>query len=104
MSETIDDLTMNEEVDGVLLTRELAKEILTRGAWATILYRYQQFDQTSGDWGPEQYALHRYQKRQGNFKLRSKFNISNREQAQKIAHTLQGWLHDEMVIPGKTKN
>ncbi len=95
MSETIDDLTVNEEVDGVLLTKELAKEILTRGAWTTILYRYQQLDQTSGEFGQEQFTLHRYQKRQGSYKLRSKFNISNREQAKKIAAILTGWLHDQ---------
>ncbi|OQX18043.1 MAG: hypothetical protein BWK76_08820 [Desulfobulbaceae bacterium A2] len=92
MSETIDELTVNDEVDGVLQTKELAKEILTRGAWTTILYRYQQLDQASGNFGPEQFTLHRYQKRQGSYKLRSKFNISNREQAQKIATILTNWL------------
>ena len=45
MSDTIDGLTVNYEEDGVLKSKELAKEVLTKGAWTTIMYQYQDWDQ-----------------------------------------------------------
>lgn len=94
MSETVDDLTVNFEEDGVVVTKELDKVVLTKGAWATLLFRYQDWDRAKEEYGPEKYTIRRYQKRYGEYKQKSKFNISSREQAQKIIETLQGWVKD----------
>ncbi len=94
MAETIDELTVEYVEDGVTTVKELDKEILTKGAWSTIIYRYQDLDRKSGDYGPDKYTIRRYQKRDGEYKLKSKFNISSRDQAEKIIGALQGWFGD----------
>ncbi len=92
MAETIDELTIEYVEDGVTTTKELDKVVLTRGAWSTILYRYQDWDRRKEEYGPEKYSIRRYQKRNGEFRQQSKFNISNKEQAQQIIEALQNWI------------
>ncbi|MBN2808812.1 MAG: hypothetical protein JXR80_04895 [Deltaproteobacteria bacterium] len=92
MAETIDEITMNYEEDGQLVVKELDKEILTRGAWTTIVFRYQQWDKKKEDFGDDLYTIRRYRKVKGNYMQQSKFNISNREQAGKIIAALQKWI------------
>ena len=94
MAETIDEITLNYEEDGQLLVKELDKEILTRGAWTTIVFRYQQWDKKTSDFGKDLYTIRRYRKVGGNYMQQSKFNISNREQATKIIAALQKWISD----------
>ena len=60
MAETIDDLTVNYEEDGVMLTKELDKVILTRGAWTTIIFRFVQWDPKKDAYSPDRYAIRRY--------------------------------------------
>jgi len=95
MSSNVEDLTVNYEEDGVELVKELDKVILTKGAWTTILFRYQNLNRSTGEFGPEMYSIRRYQKRQGNYIPKSKFNISNAKQAEKIANSLQNWIKDQ---------
>lgn len=92
MAEKIEDLTIDYEEGGVQLVKELDKIVLSRGAWATILFRYQEWDARSGDFGPEKYTIRRYQKRYGEFKQKSKFNISSKDQAVKLVEALQKWI------------
>lgn len=92
MSATVDELTINYEEEGQLLVKETGKEILSKGAWTTILFRYQNWDKAKGEFGKEMFTIRRYQKRQGAYIPKSKFNISSREQAEKIVTALQGWL------------
>jgi hypothetical protein len=91
MSTAPEDLSVNYEEDGVLLVKELDKEILSKGAWTTILFRYQNLDKKTGDYGKEMYSIRRYQKRGGSFIPKTKFNISSPEQARKIIDALQRW-------------
>ncbi len=92
MAETIDDLTVNYEEDGVLLTKELDKVILTRGAWTTILFRFVQWDPKKDAYGPDRYAIRRYKKSGDTYRVQSKFAISSRDQAKKIIDALAGWI------------
>lgn len=94
MSTTIEDLTINYEEEGVLIVKETGKEVLSKGAWTTILYRYQNLDRKTGEYGKEMYTIRRYQKRQGEYIPKSKFNISSAEQAKKIIAALSGWLNE----------
>jgi len=94
MSANIDDLTVNYTEDGVLVVKELDKEVLTKGAWSTILFRYQDWDRQKGEYGPEKYTIRRYKKRGGEYMQKSKFNISSRDQARRIVDTLQKWIED----------
>lgn len=95
MAASIEDLTINYEEDGLLLVKETGKEVLSKGAWTTILFRYSNLDRKTGDFGKEMYTIRRYQKRSGEYMMKSKFNISSAEQAKKIITTLQGWLDEK---------
>lgn len=72
--------------------KELDKVILSRGAWTTILYRYQELERAKGQMSGDKYSIRRYQKRNGEYQQKSKFNISSRDQAQAIVEALNGWL------------
>lgn len=92
MNETVDDLTVNYEENGQLLVKELDKVILSRGAWATIIFRYQELNLESDTYGPDKFVITRYQKRAGEYKRQSKFNISSVDQARKIVAAFTNWL------------
>jgi len=94
MSSTIEELTINYEEGGLLVVKELDKEVLTKGAWTTIIFRYQQWDNKKDDYGPEKYMIRRYRKMNGEYRAQSKFNISSPDQARKIIATLTKWVDD----------
>jgi hypothetical protein len=95
MAERVEDLTVTYTEDGIETTRELDKVILSKGSWATVLFRYQDWDRAKQDYGQERFTLRRYQKRGGEYRQQSKFNISSRAQAQALVEALQRWLADE---------
>jgi len=92
MSATVEDLTINYEENGQLVVKEVDKAVLTKGAWATVLFRYQEWLPANDGYGPDKYMICRYKKSGGEYRRQSKFTISSAEQARKIIETLQGWL------------
>ena len=95
MSATIEDLSIEYVEDGVVTVKELDKVVLTKGAWCTILYKLQSWNRSKEEYGPISYSIRRYQKREGSYQQRSKFNISSVEQAQKIIDHLGKWLGED---------
>ena len=91
MAENIEELTIRYEEEGVLIVKEIDKEVLSKGSWTTILYRYQEYDQSTQEYGPDKFTIRRYQKRNGQYQTKSKFNISSTAQAQKIIEVLTRW-------------
>ena len=91
MSATIDDITIAFSEDGIEKTKELDKQILSKGAWTTILFRYQDWDNTKQNFGAVKYTIRRYQKRNEQYWQKSKFNISSNDQARKIIEALSKW-------------
>jgi len=94
MASTVDEITINYKEDDLLIVKELDKEILSKGAWATIMFRYQQLDRKTKEYGNELYTIRRYQKRGDSYNQKSKFNISSKDQAGKIVATLQKWMQE----------
>lgn len=92
MAETIDEITVNYLEEGVQTVKELDKVILSKGAWTTIIFKYQDLDRKKNEFGPEKFTIRRYQKRNGQYQPKSKFNISSVDQAQKIIEALNGWI------------
>jgi hypothetical protein len=94
MAETVDEITIDwkDEQSGQQLVKQVKKEVLTSGAWSTIMFMYQDFDKKSGDFGPKKIRVARYQKRGGKFIPQSKFNISSARQAKQIVGIIQAWL------------
>jgi len=94
MASDISEITVNYEEDGVLVVKELEKEVLSKGTWTTIMFKYQQWDKNKNDYGPVLFTIRRYQKRNDEYWQRSKFNISSKEQAQKIIDVLVKWIKE----------
>lgn len=94
MASDISEITVNYEEDGVLVVKELEKEVLSKGTWTTIMFKYQQWDKSKSDYGPVLFTIRRYQKRNDEYWQRSKFNISSKEQAQKIIDVLVKWIKE----------
>jgi hypothetical protein len=92
MAETVDDLTISYEDGGVETVKELDKKILSKGAWATVIYRYQDWEPAKNQYSQDRFSIRRYQKRNGEYQQKSKFNISSEKQAQELIEALQGWL------------
>jgi hypothetical protein len=95
MAETVDEITMNYFENGQQLVKELDKVILTKGAWSTILFKYQDWDRQKNDFGPVKFSVRRYQKREGTYRPKSKFNISSVDQAQKLIEGLNNWIKED---------
>lgn len=94
MAETVDEITMNYFENGQQLVKELDKVILTKGAWSTILFKYQDWDRQKNDFGPVKFSVRRYQKREGSYRPKSKFNISSVDQAKKLIEGLNQWIEE----------
>jgi len=90
-----DDISIDFKEGGLLTTKQLDRVVLSKGAWTTIMFRYQEWDAASDSYGEEKFTIRRYQKRNGEYVQRSKFNITNAKQAGLIAQTLAGWIGDE---------
>ncbi len=94
MAETPDELTISYTEDEIEVVKELDKQVLTKGAWTTIIFRYQDWNRAKEEYGPDKYSIRRYQKRDGKYSPKSKFNISSKAQAEKIITALQKWIED----------
>jgi hypothetical protein len=92
MAEKIEELTITYSEDGVDIVKELDKVVLSKGAWSTIIYRYQEWNRGKEEYGPDKYSIRRYQKRNGEYTQRSKFNISSKAQAESLIAALQDWI------------
>ncbi len=95
MASNVSDITITYEEEGIDIVKELDKQILSKGAWATIIFRYQQWDRAKEEYGPDRYTIRRYRKRNGEYLQQSKFNISSKDQATKIIEALQKWASEE---------
>ncbi len=94
MAATVDEITMNYEENGQQLVKELDKVILTKGAWSTILFKYQDWNRKDEEFGPTKFSIRRYQKREGSYRPKSKFNISSVDQAKKVIAGLSPWIEE----------
>lgn len=94
MTDNVEDLTIEYVEDGVMTIKQLDKKILTKGAWATVIYQIQTWNKAKNDYNPISYSIRRYQKRNGEYQQRSKFNISSNDQATQIVDALTGWMKE----------
>lgn len=90
--EKIDDITINFEKDGKQLVKELKKEIISRGVWATILFLSQQLDERINEYKEPKICIRRYKKIKGFYQQQSKFSFSSDSQAKQIAAILTKWV------------
>ena len=91
MSDALDTLTVNWEEDGVLKVKELKKHVLSKGAWATIMFFYQELDPKTQEYRDPKISIRRYKKRGEQYLAQSKFNISSEAQGKEIARMIHEW-------------
>lgn len=91
MAETPDEISYDYEDEGKLVRKQLKKELLTKGAWTTVMFQYQELDRKTGNWGPEKAAIVRFKKFNGTYRKQSGFTISSPKQARQIVDILTGW-------------
>jgi hypothetical protein len=94
MAETPDELSVTYTEDGIETVKQLDKKILSKGAWTTIIFRYQDWDRAKSEYSKDKYTIRRYQKRNGQYQQKSKFNISSSDQAKQLIEALNGWIED----------
>ena len=94
MASTPDELTINYSEGGVDVVKELDKRVLSKGAWTTILFRYQDWVPSKEEYSKDKYSIRRYQKRSGEYQQKSKFNISSPDQAKQLIAALNEWIDD----------
>ena len=92
MAETVDDLSIEYSEDGQVLVKQLDKKVLTKGAWSTVMYKFQDWNKSKEEYGPPKFTIRRYQKRNGEYFQKSKFNISSVDQAKSIIAALEEWI------------
>jgi hypothetical protein len=94
MSQSAEELTIAYEEDGVEVIRELDKAILGKGAWVTVVFRYQQWEPAKEAYSDDKYSVRRYRKMKGEYRAQSKFNISGKEQAKQLIEVLGRWIEE----------
>jgi hypothetical protein len=91
MAETLDELTYDYEDEGVLVRKQLEKVVLTKGAWATLMFLYQELDKASGKFRAPKMAIVRFKKFHGSYRKQSSFNVSSEKQARQITEVFESW-------------
>jgi hypothetical protein len=99
MAETIDDVSYNYEDEGKLVRRELKKEILTKGAWATVMFLFQELDRKTEKWGAPKVSIVRFKKSNGVYRKQSSFNISSEKQARQMVEVIEKWYAEVGPAP-----
>ena len=94
MAETIDEISINYEEDGIQVVKELDKVVLTKGAWSTIIFKFQQWEKGKEKYSDDKYTIRRYRKMKGAYSQQSKFNISGQKQAAQLAEILKKWSEE----------
>jgi hypothetical protein len=91
MAETLDELSYDYEDEGRLVRREIAREVLSKGAWATVMFLFEELDRKTETWRAPKIAIVRYKKWQGNYRKQSSFNVSSEKQARALMATMEKW-------------
>ena len=92
MAATIDELTLDYEEDGKVVRKTVDKSVLSRGAWSTVAFLFQEADRKTGELGAAKVSIRRYKKQSGQYREQSKFTISSAKQAHAIVEILQQWF------------
>lgn len=91
MAETLDELSYDYEDEGKLVRKEVDRAVLSKGAWATLMFLYQELDRQKEAWREPKIAIVRFKKSGGNYRKQSSFNISSQRQARQIVENIEKW-------------
>jgi len=89
---SVEDLSIEYIENGVMTVKQLDKEVLSKGAWSTLIFKYQDWVPSKNEYSDVKFTIRRYRKMDGVYKQQSKFNISSEDQAVKIVEILSKWV------------
>ena len=75
-----------------LRTKELARQVLSKGVWATVVFLTQDLDRKTKAFRPPKISIRRYKKSGGGYRYQSGFNISSEKQAREIQTIIDTWF------------
>jgi hypothetical protein len=90
-SADLDDLTYDREEEGVLVRKQLDRVIVTQGAWATVMFLYQELDRGAGAYRAPQMTIVRFRKWRGGYRKHAAFNLANEAQARQLTAVFERW-------------
>lgn len=95
----IDELSANWEDAETkeLLTKQLAKEVLSKGSWATVMFLVQDLDRKTKAYRNPKISVRRYKKSGGSYRYQSSFNISSEKQAREMMVIINKWFAPDGV-------
>ena len=91
MAETLDDLSYDYEDEGKLVRKEVNRSVLSKGAWATVMFLYQELDRKTEQFREPKIAIVRFKKSNGVYRKQSSFNISSERQARQVVEVIEKW-------------
>ncbi|MBP9088106.1 MAG: hypothetical protein KBG15_18435 [Kofleriaceae bacterium] len=88
----LDEVTLDIEVDGEIVQRTLARQVIERGAWATVLLHVQKRDR-DGQWRAAHAVLIRFAKVRGMYKRHASITLGATT-ARTLHTALASWFGD----------
>ena len=93
MAATIDEISVDyTDESGQQIIRQIDKQVLSKGAWTTIMFLYTEWDRRKETWSAPKARIDRFQKKNGEYRSQSKFKFTSAKQARQIIDILNGWL------------
>lgn len=91
---TIDEISVDytDEATGCQTVRQLDKQVLSKGAWTTIMFLYTEWDRKKECWGAPKARIDRFQKKNGVYISQSKFKFTSAKQARQIMDIFDAWM------------
>ena len=90
--DALDELTYDQEDDGVLVRKQLDRVVLARGAWATVMFLFAELDRATGAWRAPKIAVVRLQKWRGGYRKHAAFNVAGEAQARELTAAFERWI------------
>ncbi len=88
----LEELNYDLEEDGVVVRRSIETKVLRRGAWATVLFLYEELDRRTSRFRPAKVAVVRFQKLRGAYRKHASFPLASAEEASSLIEVLGRWL------------
>jgi hypothetical protein len=100
----VENLSVDMEEDGKLVRKGIKKEVLaSKGAWATVMYLFQDLDRKKGEFGAPKVSVVRYKKSNKVYLFQKEFTFGSTAQAKLFSETVLKWL-DEGVLPKNSES
>ena len=99
---TIEEITIDyTDEDGQQIIRQLDKQVLSKGAWTTIMFLYTEWDRRKKAWSAPKARIDRFQKKNGEYRSQSKFKFTSSKQARQIIDIFKQWLDSGQFDDGE---